>query len=150
MRGMSFLVPNQYDSVLAKILEGILLEDYIWKIDEDEILLSRNGDFKDLFETHILKGQEFRKTVDTNSYLVIFANIQGYFSLENHKDLETYQDFLNSTCQIVILICDTIYVEIYAKDRKIIEKIKFNAEYYGFEEVEYITDENDGRTSLHF
>lgn len=47
MRGMSFLVPNQYDSVLAKILEGILLEDYIWKIDEDEILLSRNGDFKD-------------------------------------------------------------------------------------------------------
>lgn len=116
MRGMSFLVPNQYDSVLAKILEGILLEDYIWKIDEDEILLSRNGDFKDLFETHILKGQEFRKTVDTNSYLVIFANIQGYFSLENHKDLEIYQDFLNSTCQIVFLICDTIYVEIYAKE----------------------------------
>lgn len=150
MRGISFLVPNQYDSILSKILNGISLEDYVWIIDEDEIILPINGDFKDLFETHILKGQEFRKIIATNSYLVLFANIQGYFSLENHKDLETYQDFLNSTCQIIILICDTVYVEIYAKDRKVIEKLKFSAEYYGFEEVEYITDDNDGRTSLHF
>lgn len=124
MRGITFLVANEYDSILSKILNGILIENYIWKIEEDEIIFSQNGEIKDLFDSHILKGQEFNKVIHKNNYMVIFSNIQGYMSLNQQGDLDTYQDFLDSSCQIIILIYDTIYVDIYAKDEKIIKQLK--------------------------
>ncbi len=44
MLGIKFKIPNLYDIVLNKILENIDLDDYIIKIEEEEVL-GQNGCF---------------------------------------------------------------------------------------------------------
>lgn len=63
-------------------------------------------------------------------------------------ELNTYEDFLKSDCEIIILITDSVFVDIYAKDEMVINKIKYNAEQCDFKDIAYITDENDYRTYL--
>ena len=45
-------------------------------------------------------------------------------------------------------LADNSYVSIYCKNKNIIEKLYFNALQNDFEDVQFITDENDTRTSL--
>ncbi len=63
-------------------------------------------------------------------------------------EIDTYADFLCSKCEFIIFIVDGIFADIYAKDQTIIEIIKKNAEENKFENIRYITDENDIRTEF--
>ena len=54
---------------------------------------------------------------------------------------------LKSKCELVLLVADCTYVTIYAKRSKQIELMYENARNQGYY-VEYVTDENDGRTRL--
>ncbi|WP_407944606.1 DUF2691 family protein [Paenibacillus swuensis] len=49
---------------------------------------------------------------------------------------------------MVLLVVDSSYVTVYCKDNKILDDLYLNAIDKGFENVEYITDENDFRTRL--
>lgn len=64
------------------------------------------------------------------------------------QDIFTYEDFLVSQCEIVLLIVDSSYVTIYAKDEHVIDCIHRKAVQNGYENIEYITDENNLRTTL--
>lgn len=143
MRGIEFKIPNLYGSFISDILNGISVEQYVWKISEDEAYLNME---KSLFLTEVLTGQDFKETICYPSYYIVFANLQAYPNGSDLNELNTYEDFLKSSCEIVILITDSIFVEIYAKDEKIINKIKYNAEQCDFKEIRYITDKNDCRT----
>ena len=54
---------------------------------------------------------------------------------------------MESKSEKVGLVADGDYIQIYAKDQKVIELMYENALNQGFY-VEYVTDENDGRTRL--
>lgn len=64
------------------------------------------------------------------------------------NQVNTYEEFADSDCELVLLIADNSYVSIYCKNKKFIEKLYFNALQNDFEDVQFITDENDTRTSL--
>ncbi|KAF1342305.1 hypothetical protein ABP1_3037 [Bacillus subtilis] len=64
------------------------------------------------------------------------------------NQVNTYEEFADSDCELVLLIADNSYVSIYCKNKNIIEKLYFNALQNDFEDVQFITDENDTRTSL--
>lgn len=82
-----------------------------------------------------------------NIYYVIFADLKAYSKGEEVVDIETYEAFKESKCELVLLVADCTYVTIYAKRSKQIELMYENARNQGYY-VEYVTDENDGRTRL--
>lgn len=59
-----------------------------------------------------------------------------------------YEDFLSSKCQLVLIMYDRQYTELYCKDAQMSRLFFENAVQRGFGEVMYITDENDGRTEV--
>lgn len=62
--------------------------------------------------------------------------------------IATYEDFLISQCEIVLLIVDSSYVTIYVKDQYVTERLYRKAVQNGYENIAYITDHNDPRTAL--
>lgn len=146
MRGIKFKIPNLQGSFISEILNGISLEQYVWRISEDEVYLDME---KPLFFSEVLNGQDFRETICCPSYYIIFANLQAYPTSNDFNELKSYEDFLKSSCEIAILIADSIFVEVYAKDEKIVSKIRINAENCKYEEIDYITDENYCNTGFH-
>ncbi|MGK0465801.1 DUF2691 family protein [Clostridium sp.] len=96
-----------------------------------------------MFLSDVLNGQDFRKTISFPSYYAVFVNLQAYPIGSKVTELNSYEDFLKSNCEIAMFICDNIFVDIYIKDKMIINKIKYTAEQCNFKEIDYITDEND-------
>ena len=115
------------------------MEQYVWKISEDQVYLRR----KILFLSEVLNGQNFKETISCPSYYAVFANLQAYPIGSEFNELNSYEDFLKSSCEIAMFICDNIFVDIYVKDENIINTIKYTAEQCDFKEIDYITDEND-------
>lgn len=94
-----------------------------------------------------MSGLELKKLIKDNIYYLIFADLKAYPKGEALEEIETYEEFTESKCEVVVLVADGDYIHIYAKDPKAIELMYENALNQGFY-VEYVTDENDGRTRL--
>ncbi|WP_435791299.1 DUF2691 family protein [Clostridium sp.] len=43
LRGIKFEIPNSWGSFISEILNGICVEQYVWKISEDQVYLSTHG-----------------------------------------------------------------------------------------------------------
>lgn len=148
IRGICFCVPNGCPKLFEKILEDIDVVKYNWENIENEnqvFLFNKNNDF--LFTKSFYTGHEFKKLISFNEYYSIFVHLQAYFTNEPEK-INNYYDFIISKCQIVILLTDSIFVEIYCKDFTIIQKLKQNAIKNLFKDIRYITDENDNRNKF--
>lgn len=151
MRGIRFLVNNEYSDYLSKILECTDIIKYTWYIDQDEILFfddNKGAVSNDFFDKSVLTGKELNEYIKRKNYCVISANIKAYPSDELKNDIKTYDDFKRSKCEIILLFCDVIYVDFYCKNNEIIKKVYEVCKRNKFKDVEYITDENDCRTRL--
>lgn len=95
-----------------------------------------------------MKGEELKKIIESNKYYLIFANLKAYPKRANIKDVISYEEYLLSECQIVLLVIDSVYISVYCKDRESLEDLYDHIKKQGFESLEYITDENDTRTGL--
>lgn len=62
--------------------------------------------------------------------------------------LLVYNQFIKSSCLLLVLIYDCESVEIFSKDERITRSLFDNARRKGFSETTLITDENDGRTKM--
>ena len=142
IRGLRFEMPGEYGSYLNTILSGLPLDKYVWSISEDDAFIDSDHF---LFHSDVLSGEEFSKIIALPSYFVFFANLQAYRSENDLYEIDTYEDFLSSKCELIIFIVDAGFVDIYAKDAAVIELMKRNAEKNEFEKIRYITDENDVR-----
>ncbi|EEL70036.1 hypothetical protein bcere0026_28510 [Bacillus mycoides] len=98
-------------------------------------------------EPSIVEGSDLKRLFKDNIYYVIFADLKAYPKGEEVVDIETYEEFKESKCELVLLVADSTYVTVYAKDQKEIKSLYENAQNQGYY-VEYVTDENDGRTRL--
>lgn len=149
-RGISFEIPNEYGCLLGDALQPIDVKIYNWKIGDGESYKFLNGRLEEaLFpeDQPILEGSELENLIEANEYYVIFANLQA-FPKGNISNIETYEGFTESDCELAVLIVDCIYATIYCKNQDTIELLHRNALVKGFKDIEYITDENDSRTRL--
>ncbi len=114
-------------------------------MSEESYLVARGGLDEALFpeEPSIVEGSDLKRLFKDNIYYVIFADLKAYPKGEEVVDIETYEEFKESKCELVLLVADCTYVTVYAKDQEAIELMYENAI-----DVEYVTDENDGRTRL--
>ena len=135
--GVSFKIPNAYGSFLNDILNGVDIGKCTWKVSEDEVLFS---EAEDLFTSEIVEGPAFARLIALPSYYMIFLNLQAFTDPGNVIPIETYGDFVRGDCKILILVCDNIFVDVYAKERGDIETIKENARKCNFSEMRDITD----------
>lgn len=139
MLGICFKVPNEYDTILYKILENIELDDKsICKIKEDEVLNEKGDCF---FNDEIYKWIDFKKMIKSKKYYPIFLNLQIYYNSTSLQDINNYSEFLDSECQLILFITDNEYVEVYAKNPNDLNLMNQNVIKYNFKDVKYI-DEN--------
>ncbi len=145
MRGISFEIDNNYDKQLCKILSNIDVCDYTWVISEDEIYV-KDDLGKQFFSKKVIDGKEFLEIISKGDYYIIFANIKAFSNREITSKINDHKDFISSSCDFILLCSDSVFVEFYAKDISIIEKVKSACITHMYQNIKYITDENDNRT----
>ncbi|CAM3870534.1 MULTISPECIES: DUF2691 family protein [Bacillus cereus group] len=149
-RGIFVDIPNEYDNLLWEVLKPIDITAFDWRVENEESYFRlSDGLGPELFseDNKVMSGLELKKLIKDNIYYLIFADLKAYPKGEVLEEIETYEEFKESKCELVLLVADCTYVTIYAKDQKAIELMYENARNQGFY-VEYVTDENDGRTRL--
>lgn len=141
MLGIEFKIPNVWGTVLNDILDGIKPEDLIFKLGYEEVFLE-NNEF--LFKEDIYSGLEFSKLIKNKRYYTVFLNLKLYDKNTNSDDdIKNYNDFLNSNCELILIITDCEYVEIYSKDIKYLNIIKENAIKHNFSNIVDINKRED-------
>lgn len=135
MLGIKFEIENEYSNFLEKILEDINESYYLWKLPEAEIYIE-NG--MNIFLDDIYSNDEFQKMIGIKRYYTVFANIQLYDKSINLIDINTYEDFMNSDCQLILFVTDNIFVDIYANNDEMLDKIYQNAKKYNFDNMKII------------
>ncbi|MGH1286074.1 DUF2691 family protein [Bacillus toyonensis] len=149
-RGIFVDIPNEYTNLLWKVLKPIDITLFDWRVENEEsYLVVRDGLGSELFseDKKIMNGLEFKKIIKDNIYYLIFADLKAYPKGEVLGEIETYEEFKESKCEVVVLVADGDYIQIYAKDQEAIELMYENALNQG-PYIEYVTGENDGRTRL--
>ncbi|MES5866025.1 DUF2691 family protein [Bacillus cereus group sp. RP32] len=149
-RGIFVDIPNEYDNLLWKVLKPIDITSFDWRVENEEsYFILPDGLGPELFseDNKVMSGLEFKKLIKDNIYYLIFADLKAYPKGEVLEEIETYEEFKESKCEVVVLVADGDYIHIYAKGQEAIELMYENAMNQGFY-VEYVTDENDGRTRL--
>ena len=147
MRGLSFKISNPKGLPLVQILKCVEVKNYYWYV-----VPSQNDTWDScmeqlLFNCDTYDGLSFYDTIKQDHF-VIFLKLQAYFSRGKNDEILSYEDFQKSECQLLLLIYDCCYVDIYLKDQAIIEELYQHALSSGYQAVHYITDDNDTRTKM--
>lgn len=150
IRGITFEIPNAYGKYLFDILSDINLNGLAWRIGEGESYnIEKNTLGKPLFpSTGLVNGDTLYKNISKDEYYLIFVDLKAYPNKSDVKEIATYPEFIESECQFVLLIVDSSYVAIYSKDQKIIHQLFSKGISVGYENIQYITEENDENTTL--
>ncbi|MED2706607.1 DUF2691 family protein [Bacillus toyonensis] len=151
-RGISFEIPTKKYSgkSLADILHPIPCDIYKWHIGYEEIHIDGNaGSCEPFFgDNETIDGNELKRLVNGETYLAIFAELKAFPKNAIVSEIATYNDFVSSECEIIVLMYDCYYIEIYCKDTKLIENICDYVKQQGYTDIEY-KDENDPRTGMY-
>ena len=150
-RGIIFKIPNEYGKILGDLLKPFNIESFNWYIGGEESYFIQNDTLgKLMFHEDIygMDGRVLKELLENNEYYIIFANFKAFLREKDVIDVQTYEEFLNSDCQLVLLVVDCEYATVYCKDQGKLEALYHNAISNGYEDVQYITNENDFRTRL--
>lgn len=150
-RGIHFKIPNTYGSFLGEILKPMEVSNFDWIIREEESYFVVGDTLGDSLFPEMIIGmnrEELQKLIDNYKYYLIFANLKAYPKGAQITDVITYEDYMLSDCQMVLLVIDSIYVAVYCKDLEKVEGLYNHIKRQRFQSLEYITDENDTRTKL--
>jgi len=149
-RGVSFKLPNEYGTFLGDVLKPIDIASFSWRIgDVESYQIIDNELCEALFpeDKKTIEGTSLKNIIENGSYYIIFADLQAY-PKGKITEINTYEEFVESNCELVLLVVDSYYATIYCKDKDKLKLLFKNAQDYAFKDVAYITDENDIRTRL--
>lgn len=144
MRGIEFTADVGYKDTLNVLLSGIPLDEYDFYISQNEIF----SDFELPQISEKVDGELFEKLNKCASYYVLFINLQGYQKGAVQQKIDTYEDFIKSTCQFIVLVNDGCYFEIYAKDERLLLQFIRNAIALNGKGITIKTNYDDGRTRM--
>lgn len=148
-RGLRFTIPNQYGQFLKAILSPIPLDSYQWNVVDEESYIVKDGQLDCLLfpESTVIDGHKFAELLTYHEHYLIFIDIKA-FQPNMSSEIATYEDFLHSTCEFVLLVTDSQDVTIYCKDPQMLNSLYENASLHEFEDIAYITNHNDSMTRL--
>ncbi len=145
MIGIRFEIPNDWGNHLKAIFGDVNTSGFNWLVTDEEIYLKG---FVELFNKKHYGNAEFEKIISDNEYYLISGNIAAFKS-KKYKDIYSYQDFLHSDCEILMVIVDSVFIDLYVKDYNILQKINDNAYKNNFKNIKFICDITDKRNIFH-
>ena len=156
IRGLDLRLPSSHINPVYEMFKNISLDDTDVYVYDEEIIIKRStrtfpigGDYH--FPEGKVSGAQFLHAIGSSNYDDLYAiriSVQIYPSGSSKQDIVTYEDFLNSECNIIFLLCDVDYAEIYVKSESHLLQFIKNADRIGCKAIEIKTDLNDGRTRM--
>lgn len=134
-----FFRTNSADNILKTIFNNVNLRKFEWYNIPEQTESYGIPMYTTLFNQKYYSGSDFSKCI-ANNHLIVFLKLQAYLELENFKEIITLDDFKKSKCKLILLIYDCEYVEVYAKDKNIIQSIYSNAINNNFSDIKLLKD----------
>jgi hypothetical protein len=145
IRGIQFEIPNARGTYLHDILHNLNIWNYIWKVDPLESYKSLTLSQSQLLfpsDKLILTSEELYNIIsDGKNHYLIFVDLKAFLSEKAVQHIRSYEEYLESDCQFVLLIVDSSEVYIFAKKQEIIQHLFTIASANGYKNIEYLTDE---------
>lgn len=146
--GVSFDIHQTFDTnCLFAILKCLKEENYNWYVIDNQTEVWADSDGKEVFSKKEYNSEEFFELISDKHYAV-FVKIQAYFVSSGFYEVHTKEEFKNSDCRIIVLICDSFWGDIYIKDISMIDNVYQSLLKGGFDNVKYIYDNEAKRTKL--
>ena len=145
MIGLEFEFIENHNNLLMNIFENIDLKLYKLYFEQQEIV--RKNTNKKLLTC--MPGDLFKHEITSNNIQqIVELNLRMYQNDKSNEQIDTYKDFLASSCELILLICDAKYVEVYIKDKQLQKQILENI---NVNKIDYTikTLENDGRYEMY-
>lgn len=140
MLGIKFELPNEYCNFLGKIFNGIDLKETEWSIVNSEVFNEKGND---LFEKDTYNNSEFQDIINNNKYYLVFLTLISYNSGSKKININNFEDYFNSDCNLLLYIIDNIFIEIYVKNEDLLNQIKYNVKLNNFKNFKYIKNEKE-------
>ncbi len=133
---------------LRWILHCSDVEKYDWYniMSQNETWADASG--AEFLDEKFYTGKALSQRMEQDYLMIIFLKLQAYLKSGIFYDIHTYEDFLASDCQLLILISDDDYFDIYSKDQTSIQTLYQMAFSEPFIDVKLLTTENDQRYKL--
>jgi len=147
IRGVYFEIPQTVGITLLDILCDSNIDDYYWYVSLNQTEVWNKSLNNDFFDKAVYCGSDFLKLIQSEQY-IIFLKLHGYPNKTSFENITTYEEFLNSDCEFILLIHDCEFIEFYSKSKEMIDTVYATAEKHEYKNIKYITDENDSRTKM--
>lgn len=149
VHGLSFRIPQQMPLFLAAILKGIDVGSYQWKVftNQSEVYpLGEDGGVINgtVYTEEAYEGEAFLDQIMKPQF-VLFLKTGAFQHDADLKEINTFSEFYQCGCELLVLLNDCEYVEVYTKNAKHLNIILANCVINRFEDIELITEE-DRRT----
>ena len=152
MIGLTIKTQNKWGSLFNDIFYGINLNGYFWNVVYDDILQyeDQKSEQGPIFRTNNLKHNDFLECLAVvNYYLIFFLDIKLFPNGSNATEIKEYNDYLKSDCIMIFLCYDSIFIDLYCKDEKILKQIYDNCKNSNdISIVEEVTEKNDTRIRM--
>lgn len=130
-------MPNGYGKYLQSIFKNIDIKKYNWNVNNSDICLCSNDDtYCQLLNDGSITGSDLYKKISESECYIISVELSSYESSSGIKPIETYDDFIKSVSNIFLVIYDSEFGEVYAKDNNSLKTFytnlkddKFSPEY---------------------
>lgn len=147
VRGVSFEIPQKTAYALRDIFKTVDMEQFYWYVVQAQTETWDKPFGEDFFKKEIYLGNEFSKIIQ-EKHFIVFLKLQAYPCLKNFQNISTYSGFKKSDCQLILLIYDCSFVEVYAKNQAVLQGIFQRASQMCCKNLTYITDQSDTRTKM--
>lgn len=142
MKGIEIVFNRYEDAKITAILNKVPISNYTI-IADNSIIYDRNDtiEYNGVINyDDIIRMQDLYMIMNMSLYI-------GACTMHVEK-IETYEDFLKSDCDIVIIIYDCIFYEIYLKNESHIYQILKNLDDMNAREISIKTNSTDTRTRM--
>jgi len=145
LQGLTFEIKNEYGKNLFDILVDIVDPSWYCSIGSGESYKKeKDSALSKLFPSNaIMVGEAFLKHISTCEYYLLFADLKFFPSREGVVEIKNYEEFLNSHCQLALLVIDSVYVSMVLKEQQMIHNFFERAEAFGYTSIKFLTDENE-------
>jgi len=147
MIGIEIHLESTYEKILYDLLKGIDFKQYKWNLVQQEIFYE--DDLNMSLGAYLSKGIKFEEAIqEKGNYFVYFLNAQLYPKSAKETIINTYDDFIKSPCELIVLFYDNCYIEFYIKPENLWEIIIKNLQEKNIK-YRVKTRENDTRTKMY-
>lgn len=138
MLEIKFEIPNKYGRILNTVFENIDLSNKNIHLQYDDAF-DKNNNY--VFEEDNYTGKNFIKKICNKEYYIIHLNLCLYpFKEKEYSAIKNYNDFVNSSCELILFIVDCEYVQIFIKDRYVYDTLIKNVKNNLFKNIEVVKD----------